>query len=227
MLARKGYGCYSASLEMISASYREDPAARYRGVLQMIANRYRSGEMPPTAREVAREAGYKSSRDGQKILLRLVESNYIERGEAPSRKRRPIKLTERGWQAVGRGSVLGRIAAGRGLEAIADEEAYSVAGDLLLSRSGRQRYLLRVVGESMVDAGIRNGDLLVVEEDVDPPDGSVVVALLAEEEVTVKRLYRQNGHVRLKAESASHEDIVVPYGEVEIRGRVIASIHSF
>jgi repressor LexA len=97
----------------------------------------------------------------------------------------------------------------------------------------------------MVDAKISDGDLVVVEADEDPPDGSVVVALLEGDEVTVKRLYRHdrhvnhdqknrhdqknqnNGTVRLKAESAAHEDIVVPLGEVEIQGRVVASIHSF
>jgi repressor LexA len=97
----------------------------------------------------------------------------------------------------------------------------------LTSRTGARRYLLRVVGESMVEARIHDGDLVVAEEDPDPPDGSVVVALLAEGEITVKRLYRQNGSVKLKAESADHEDIVVPWGEVEIQGRVVASIHSF
>ena len=55
----------------------------------------------------------------------------------------------------------------------------------------------------------------------------MVVALLAEDEVTVKRFYRQNGAVRLKAESAGHEDIVVERGEVEIQGRVVAAIHNF
>jgi len=199
---------------------------RYSGILKLIARRSFGG-MPPTAREVARAAGYKSSRDGQKILTRLEEGGYIERGEAPSRQRRPVRLTERGWAAAGDGTVMGRISAGKGLEAIAAEEAYSVAGELLVPSSGKQRYLLRVVGYSMVDAGIHDGDLVIVEEEPDPPDGSVVVALLAENEVTVKRLYRQNGTVRLKAENAEHEDLLVPWGEVEIQGRVVAAIHNF
>lgn len=206
---------------------RERHMERGRAVLRLIARRLRSGDFPPSAREVAREAGYKSSKDGQRVIYRLEQEGYIERDEAPSRKRRPVRLTERGWQAVGEASVMGRIAAGRGLEAVSDQEAYSIAGELLTSRSGKQRYLLRVVGDSMVDVSIHDGDLVVVEDDLDPPDGSIVVALLEGEEVTVKKLYRQNGSVRLRAESASHEDIVVPFGEVQIQGRVVASIHSF
>jgi repressor LexA len=64
-----------------------------------------------------------------------------------------------------------RIAAGRGLEAVATDEAYSLAAELLATRSGRRRYLLRVVGQSMVGARLEDGNLLVVEEDEVPPDG--------------------------------------------------------
>ena len=99
--------------------------------------------------------------------------------------------------------LLGRIDASRGLEAVVTgDEAYSLAAELLLPRSGRRRYLLRVVGQSMVGARIEDGDLLVVEEDQDPPDGTAVVALLrAGEMVTVKKLYREGETVRLKPQN--------------------------
>jgi repressor LexA len=212
---------------MVPTVDRESPAALHLEVLRWLSVRVSRGEMPPTAREVAAAAGRKSSRTGQRVLEELEGAGLIERSAAPKNQRRPVRITERGWEAVGEGSVMGRIAAGRGLEAVSSEEAYSLAGELLTSRTGARRYLLRVVGESMVEARIHDGDLVVAEEDPDPPDGSVVVALLAEGEITVKRLYRQNGSVKLKAESADHEDIVVPWGEVEIQGRVVASIHSF
>jgi repressor LexA len=64
-----------------------------------------------------------------------------------------------------------RIAAGRGLEAVATDDAYSLAAELLATRSGRRRYLLRVVGQSMVGARLEDGNLLVVEEDEVPLDG--------------------------------------------------------
>ena len=71
-----------------------------------------------------------------------------------------IWLTEKGWEVAGRTALMGRIAAGRGPEAVATDEAYSLASELLATRSGRRRYLLRVVGQSMVGARIENGDLL-------------------------------------------------------------------
>jgi repressor LexA len=107
----------------------------------------------------------------------------------------------------------------------AGEEAYSLAAELLSSRFGRQRYLLRVVGQSMVEARIEEGDLLVVEEDEDPPDGTVVVALLKGEEATVKRLRREGEKVRLRSQNGGHEDIVVPAEEVKVQGRVVYVIH--
>lgn len=195
-------------------------------VLRVLASRAGRGELPPTAREVAEISGHKSSRTGQRILEELEEAGLIERSAAPRNQRRPVRITERGWQAVGEMPLMGQIAAGRGMAAVADGEAYALAGELLTSRSGRQRYLLRVVGESMVGASIHDGDLVVVEEDTDPADGEIVVALLAEEEVTVKRLYRKNIHVLLVAESPDHEDIEVEWGEVEVQGRVVYIIHA-
>jgi repressor LexA len=122
---------------------------------------------------------------------------------------------------------MGKIAAGRGLEAVAMNEAYSLASELLTVRSGRRRYLLRVVGQSMVGARIEDGDLLIVEEDEAPPDGAVIVALLRDgEEVTVKRLYREEGNrVRLRPENGDHEELVLPAEDVRIQGRVVYVVH--
>lgn len=193
-------------------------------VLKILANQ--SGDVVPSIRELAKEAGFSSAQSIQRHLDALEEGGYIERDEAPSRKRRPIRLTKRGWETVGEIPFAGKIAAGRGLEALAVGESYSLTAGLLGSDSGKPRYLLRVVGESMRDAGIHDGDLLVVEEDPSPPDGTIVVALLnGGEEVTVKRLRRENGHIRLRAQSDGHEDIVIAAGEVEIQGRVVWTLH--
>lgn len=182
----------------------------------------------PSVREVAGAAGYASSRSGQRVLDALESDGFVERGEALSRKRRPVRLTQRGWEALGEAPLLGRVAAGRGLEAIADEEAYSLAGGLLSARGGRRRYLLRVVGDSMVDARITDGDLLVVEEDQDPPDGEVVVAMIGGgEEVTVKKIYREGERVRLRPQNGGHEDIVVRAEDVVVQGRAVGVIHPF
>jgi repressor LexA len=156
----------------------------------------------------------------------LEAERYIERGDAPSRKRRPIRLTEKGWEALGEVPVMGRIAAGRGLEAVSSEdEVYSLIPGVLLSKKGKRRYVLRVVGDSMIGAHIGDGDILIVEENEDPPDGTVVAALIDGEEVTVKRLYRRGDDLLLKPQNGHHEDIVVPADRVEIQGEVVIVMH--
>ena len=193
-------------------------------ILRFLARRAGTMTGPPSVREIAEAVGLRSKQTVHHHLTQLEEGGYIER--AHDRYRTP-RLTEKGWEIVGRTPLLGRIAAGRGLEAVAvGDEAYSLAAELLSSRSGRRRYLLRVVGQSMTGARIEDGDLLVVEEDESPPDGMVVVALLnSGEEVTVKRLYRDGDEVRLRPENGEHEDIVIPAEDVEIQGRVVYAIH--
>ncbi len=192
-------------------------------ILRYVARRRSGGETPPSVKEIAGAVGLSSTQTVHHHLGKLKGEGYIERDGSWAKM---LRLTERGWQAVGEMPLMGRAAAGRGLEAIATDEAYSLAGELLLSGSGRQRYLLRIVGDSMVDAKISDGDLVVVEQEEDPPDGTIVVALLEGDEVTVKRLYRKNSHVLLVAESPEHEDIEVGWGEVEVQGRVVYVIHA-
>jgi len=98
--------------------------------------------------------GYSSSRTVLDHLDRLEEGEYIERESAPSRKRRPLRLTPKGWEAVSTRPLMGRVAAGRGLEAVANEEPYSLVAELLSSRSGRRRFLLGTKGDSMTGAGV-------------------------------------------------------------------------
>lgn len=193
-------------------------------ILRYLARRAGTDGPPPSVREIGLAVGLRSSQTVHHHLGRLEEEGYVarERGAA-----RALRLTGKGWEAAGRMALLGRIAAGRGLEAVAGgDEAYSLAAELLAARSGRSRYLLRVVGQSMVGAGIEDGDLLVVEEDEAPADGTVVVALLGDgEEVTVKRLYREGEAVRLRPENGEHEEIVVAADEVRLQGRVVYVVH--
>lgn len=190
-------------------------------MLRFLARRAGAGEVPPSVREIAAEAGLKSSQTVHHHLRKLEAEGYLRRESGA----RMVRLTQKGWEAAGQIGLLGRIAAGRGLEAVATDEAYSLAAEMLASRSGRRRYLLRVVGQSMVGARIEDGDLLVVEEDEDPADGSVVVALIGDEEVTVKRIFREGENVRLKPENGDHDEMVVPAEEAKIQGRVVYVLH--
>lgn len=175
-------------------------------------------------REISAAGGFKSSRSAHARVSKLEESGYVERREKLARG---VRLTAKGWEAAGEMPLMGRIAAGRGLEAVTPgEEAFSLVAELLSAPSGRERYVLRVVGQSMKDAGIEEDDLLVVEEDESPPNGEVVVALIGGgEEVTVKRLHREGDLVRLKPQNGDHQDIICPASEVEVQGKVVWVLH--
>jgi repressor LexA len=195
-------------------------------ILKLLARREGTAGRTPSIREIAEAVGLRSSQTVYHHLNRLEDLGYLERLD--DRPRTP-RLTQKGWVAVldGGTPLLGRIAAGRGLEAVVtSDEAYSLAAELLLPSSGKQRYLLRVVGQSMIGARIEDGDLLIVEENENPPDGTVVVALLkGSEEVTVKKLYREREMVRLQPQNGEYEDMVVAAQEVQVQGRVVHVIH--
>lgn len=193
-------------------------------ILRYLTRRARGEGPPPSVREIGLEVGLRSSQTVHHHLGKLEEEGYVVR---VGRGARTLRLTGKGWEAAGQVTLLGRIAAGRGLEAVAfGDDAYSLAAELLAARSGRRRYLLRVVGQSMVGARIEDSDLLVVEEDEAPADGAVVVALLGGgDEVTVKRLYREGEKVRLRPENGEHREILVPADEIQVQGRVVYVVH--
>ena len=184
-------------------------------ILRYLARRAARGEGSPSVREVGGAVGFRSPQPAHKHLRKLEETGYVEMEGVRSRG---IRLTEKGWEAAGRAPLLGRVAAGRGIEAIeVRDEAFPLAAELLVPRSGRGRFWL--------EARIEEGDLLLVEENEDPPNGTVVVALLHGEKVTVKRIYREGEEVRLRPHNGEHRDIVVPAGEVRIQGEIIYVLH--
>lgn len=118
--------------------------------------------------------------------------------------------------------ILGTIAAGRPIEAIEDVEEFSIH-DLIPGREGH--YLLRVRGKSMIDDHIDDGDLVVVQNRKTAHNGEIVVAILKDEEATLKRFYRENGRIRLQPANTSMEPTYPT--EVEIRGVVRGVVRAF
>ena len=130
--------------------------------------------------------------------------------------------------------VLGRIAAGTPIQALESEPAGAEgggaeAGEMLawedLLPRGRDVFALRVQGQSMVEDGIHDGDFVIVERRSNARDGEVVVAVLPDEEATLKRMYREPGGFRLEPANATMEPIHTP--EIEVRGVVIGVVRRF
>jgi repressor LexA len=118
----------------------------------------------------------------------------------------------------------GRIAAGRPLEAVEDRETISLAD----FARGQNTYVLQVRGESMRDDHILDGDYIVVEQTQVANPGEIVVALVGEDEATVKRFYREpGGKVRLQPANSQMAPIIVLAADVKVQGRVVGVLRKY
>lgn len=177
-----------------------------------------SGEgLPPTVREICKELSIKSTSTVHGHLRRLEEMGYITRD---SRLNRAIKLTDE--SPVTQVPLLGRVTAG--IPILAVEEVVAHIPFPADSRRNNELFALRIVGESMVEAGILDGDIVVCEKTATASNGEIVVAMI-EDEATVKRFFKENGHYRLQPENPIYDPIIVD--EVSILGKVVSCIRYY
>ena len=122
--------------------------------------------------------------------------------------------------------VMGRIAAGVPIEAIAEVSHHiSVPGSMLSGRG--HHYALEVKGNSMIDAGINDGDIVVIREQSTAENGDIVVALVEEQEATLKRFRRKGGMIALEAANPAYETRVFPDHAVRVQGRLVGLIRTY
>jgi repressor LexA len=174
---------------------------------------------PPTVRDIGKAVGLASSSTVHAHLANLEKIGLLRRD--PS-KPRAIELLDRAVESV-RGIVrgeglplVGSVAAGQPMLAEENVEEYVSVPEI--AGGGDGEYLLRIRGDSMKDAGILEGDFVVVHSQDTAKDGDVVVALLGEE-ATVKRFFRETDHIRLQPENEALEPIRSK--EVKVLGRVV------
>jgi len=120
--------------------------------------------------------------------------------------------------------LMGRIAAGRPIEAIENPETISLAD---FTSGSKDVYVLRVVGESMQDEHIVEGDYVIVESTKTARDGEIVVALVEGSDATLKRIYREGDRIRLQPSNTKMQPIVVPARTVDVQGRVIGVLRKY
>ncbi|HEX5578284.1 MAG TPA: transcriptional repressor LexA [Candidatus Limnocylindria bacterium] len=217
-------------------------AERKQRILEHIARTVAERGYPPSVREIADAVGLASTSAVHHHLIALEREGLLERGQNSSRA---VRLTPQGEAELDRAPrripigvgrvtpfrmplerdvlalpVLGEIAAGQPIEAYADG-----AESLDVPRSLQARddsYVLRVRGKSMIDALIDDGDYVVVQPAATARDGDLVVALLEDNGVTLKRFFREEDRIRLQPANAEMEPIYAT--EVQIQGKVVGVI---
>lgn len=170
----------------------------------------------PSVREIGEAVGLKSTSSVQYNLNALEQAGYIKRD--PNLKR-TIRLSG-GAESVSHVPLLGTVTAGHPILATQHIEDYIAVSGV----SGSNLFALHVRGDSMINAGILDGDLVIVEQCPVADNGEIVVALI-EEEATVKRFYKEKGHFRLQPENDKYEPIIVE--QCNILGRVKALIRNY
>ena len=199
---------------------------RQKEILDFIREFTTSKGFSPTHREICEAFGYSSYGTAHKHLKLLQEKGFLRRHW---NQKRGLELADSDLdsQPVAEGELpfLGRIAAGKPIEALPGNEIVTVPSHLLGDR-GKDHFVLEVVGDSMIEEGIHDGDLVVVaRRDVADP-GEMVVALV-EDEATLKRLYPEGPIVRLQPANARMQPLRVPAETVKVQGIVVGLMRKF
>ena len=176
----------------------------------------------PSLEEIGQRFSLSSLATVHKHLTNLQEKGYIRRAWNRSRS---IELvaTHSGERTVTL-PLLGSIAADLPIEAIANPETISVPETLV---SNHDNYALRVNGDSMLDEQIKDGDLVIIEDRKSVNDGETVLALLSGIKTTLKKIYREDGRIRLQPSDPSIKSIVVEQSQLKIHGVVVAVMRKY
>jgi repressor LexA len=194
---------------------------RQKQLLDFIRSHIKRRGYAPTLVEMSRHLGLGSVATVHKHLRQLEEKGAIRRLRNRSRA---LELVD-GTVATGlvRVPLLGRVAAGTPIEAVQVDESIVIPEEML---GGGETYALRVQGDSMIDDGIHDGDVVVVERRSTADDGATVVAVV-NGAATIKRLRRQRGRIQLLPANPAVAPIVAHPDDVEIRGVVVALLRRF
>lgn len=188
-----------------------------RKIYEFLAERSQGG-VPPTVREICAAVGLRSTSSVQSNLDALEEAGYIERDPMLKRSIRVVGQETNVTQVP----LIGTVTAGMPILAVEAIEGYvPFSGH---NSSDKPLFALKVKGDSMIKCGILSGDIIISEKTASAENGEIVVALV-DNEATVKRFFKEEGHFRLQPENDEYAPIIV--NEVIILGKVISLIRHF
>jgi repressor LexA len=195
---------------------------RQREILDFLNDFIQQHGYAPSLEEIGKRFNLSSLATVHKHLTNLQEKGFIKRAWNRSRSVELVP-TRMGGRAVEL-PMLGYVAAGKPIEAVPGNETLAVPEEMV---GRRDTYALRVRGSSMIDEQIRDGDFVIVEDRKTAENGEMVIALLAGADVTLKKFYRENGHVRLQPANPAMSPIVVAAEQVQIQGVVVGVLRRY
>ena len=202
------------SLRSKSGIHRLITALEERGFIRRMAHRAR-------AIEIVRLPEALGGEPGPGFQPRVINGDRPD-GPRPANSETVVAQTGQAHQVP----LMGRIAAGVPIEAISHvTEQVSVPGQMLAGHG--EHYALEVKGDSMIDAGINNGDIVVILESEVAETGDIVVALIEDQEATLKRFLRKGNSIALEAANPAYETRVYPEDQVKIQGRLVGLIRTY
>ncbi|PWK62818.1 transcriptional repressor LexA [Roseicyclus mahoneyensis] len=223
---------------------------KQRDLLEFIHGRVQRDGVPPSFDEMKEALDLRSKSGIHRLITALEERGFIRRLAHRARAIEIVKMPDamerptfeprviagdrtdppRGAIPVEAAAtevpVMGRIAAGTPIEAISQVESH-VAVPQQMMRAGRSHYALEVRGDSMIEAGINDGDIVVIEEGSTAENGDIVVALVEGQEATLKRLRRKSGMIALEAANPAYETRVFRDDQVNVQGKLVGLIRTY
>lgn len=195
---------------------------RQREILDYLQEFIQQHGYAPSLEEVGRRFGLSSLATVHKHLTNLQEKGFIRRSWNRSRSVEliPARVGQRAIELP----MLGYVAAGLPIEAVASAETIAVPEDLV---GRRDSYVLRVKGDSMIDEHIRDGDFVIVEDRKTADNGEMVIALIGGQDVTLKKFYRENGRIRLQPANPAMQPIFVDPSNVQLQGVVVGVMRKY
>ncbi|MDY3888533.1 MAG: transcriptional repressor LexA [Agathobacter sp.] len=198
-------------------------SAKQQEILDFMKQEILNKGYPPTVRDICEAVNLKSTSSVHSHLETLEKNGYIHRDPT---KPRAIEIIDDNFNLTRREVVnvpiVGRVAAGEPILAVENIENYfPIPAEFM---PNQDTFMLRVKGESMINAGILDGDLIVVMKQDTARNGDMVVALV-DDSATVKTFYKEGDHIRLQPENDTMEPIIVP--NCEILGKVFANFRFF
>jgi len=202
---------------MVQAVTKQDQQRADR-ILEFIRDRISERGYPPTVREIAEAVGLASTSAVHHHLLKLEREGKLQKDATRSRA---LTIPGSVGGRVVNAPIVGEIAAGEPIYAYEDKtETMSIPGEL--AAKGRDTFVLRVRGKSMIEDHIDDGDYVVVQSQSTARDGDIVVALLEDSRATLKRFFREKDRIRLQPANGQMQPIYAR--DIQIQGKVIGVI---